>query len=454
MKVITRFAPSPTGILHTGSARTALFNYLFSKKNNGKFLLRIEDTDVARSTKEFETSIIKDLEWLGLQWDGDIVYQLQRGKRHTEVANELVNTGHAYFCYCSVEEIDTFRKANPYGKFQSPWRDKTPDEAMATTSKVIRLKAPKTGKTVIHDLIQGTIEVENQELDDMILLRSDGTPTYMLAVVVDDHDMDITHIIRGDDHLTNAFRQKQIYEAMGWQTPHFAHIPLIHDKNGKKLSKREGALGIDAYIELGYLKEAVCNHLLRLGWSHGDDEIISMARAEEIFNLESVGKSPARFDIDKLNFINAHYLRLYDDKQLYDLIKARLPNHDNAEMILKAMPLIKPRAHTLVELAELASLFIAKRSSLDAKSQEVLGQGAQSLALSLCAQVFAQINDWNDQNIKASCETWASQNNLKLPQIMQALRATVLGTFNSPAIFEVIAVLGRDETIKRINLQS
>lgn len=449
MTVITRFAPSPTGVLHTGSARTALFNYLFSRHHNGKFLLRIEDTDRARSTKEFEQSIISDLKWLGIEWDGEIVYQLSRSPRHSEVAKAMVEAGQAYYCYSSIEEIAKFRENNPHGKYQSPWRDFTGTPPHDTPS--IRLRAPREGSTRINDLIQGSIEVNNDELDDMILLRSDGTPTYMLAVVVDDHDMGVTHIIRGDDHLTNAFRQYQIYNAMGWQVPQFAHIPLIHDKNGKKLSKREGALGIANYIELGYLPEAVCNHLLKLGWSHGDEEIIDAQQAIQLFNLEGVGKSPARFDIDKLNFINAHYLRQLNPEQAYAQIEKLLPDHDQTHKasIINGFSGIAARSQTLLELANNALIYIHKITPPDEKSAQLLAAGARDLVSKLWTQLSA-LPTWDEPSIKACCETFAAGEGLKPPAVMQALRAVVIGTFAAPGVYEVMAILGRDEVYSRI----
>ncbi|MCE3233800.1 MAG: gltX2 [Rickettsiaceae bacterium] len=324
MTVITRFAPSPTGYLHIGGARTALFNWLYARHNNGKFLLRIEDTDRARSTPEAVEAILNGMKWLGLDWDDKEVYQLSRIERHKEVAYQLLEKGHAYKCYCSKEELDTMREKAMAEKspmrYDGTWRDRDPSEAPAGVAPVIRLKAPLTGETVIEDNVQGRVVVQNKEQDDMILLRSDGTPTYMLAVVVDDHDMGVTHIIRGDDHFTNAFRQKLIYEGMGWEIPSFTHIPLIHGSDGAKLSKRHGALGVEAYRDMGYLPEAIRNYLLRLGWSHGDDEIISTEQAIQWFNLESLGKSPSRFDFNKLDNLNGHYIRIADDARLVELV--------------------------------------------------------------------------------------------------------------------------------------
>jgi glutamyl-tRNA synthetase len=322
MTVVTRFAPSPTGFLHIGGARTALFNWLYAKHHKGRFLLRIEDTDRARSTQEAIDAILDGMKWLGLDWEGEPTFQFARAARHAEVAHEMVKLGHAFHCYTTQEELEAFRAKNPNAKFRSPWRDGGTPPAGAKS--VVRLKAPLDGETVVNDKVQGTVTVKNSELDDMILLRSDGTPTYMLAVVVDDHDMGVTQVIRGDDHLTNTFRQLMIYNAMGWKAPDFAHIPLIHGADGAKLSKRHGALGVDAYRDMGYLPEAVRNYLLRLGWSHGDDEIISTEQAIEWFDLDAAGKSPSRFDFTKLENLNGHYLREADDARLVELILPKL----------------------------------------------------------------------------------------------------------------------------------
>jgi glutamyl-tRNA synthetase len=451
MAVVTRFAPSPTGVLHTGSARTALFNYLFARKMGGQFLLRIEDTDIARSKPEHVDAIISNLKWLGIDWDGEIIFQLRRTARHAEVAKELVAKGKAYYCYASSEEIAAFREKFPHGKFVSPWRDKELGSAHPDVSPAIRLKVTQ-GITTIHDLIQGEITVNHQELDDMILLRSDGIPTYMLAVVVDDYDMKVTHIVRGDDHLTNAFRQKQIYDAMGWDVPEFAHIPLIHDKNGRKLSKREGALGIDTYEALGYLPEAVVNHLLRLGWSHGDQEIFSMQEAIEAFGLEAVGKSPAKFDIDKLNFINAHYMRALEDDVLFAKLTAYL-QPDLSEKILamikRGLGGIKQRSSTLVELAQNAQIYVAKKVELDEKSKEVLSKLDASLRLEIC-ELIKSTPSFDKDSLHHVFEQFASSKELKFPFIMQSLRALLLGTFAAPGVFEVMEVLGRDECLARV----
>lgn len=454
MSVVTRFAPSPTGVLHTGSARTALFNYLFARKMGGQFLLRIEDTDIARSKAEHVDAIISNLKWLGIDWDGDIIYQLRRTERHAEVAGELVARGKAYYCYASSEEIQAFREKSPHEKFISPWRDKAAGSVHPDISPTIRLKIDHEGSTTINDLIQGEITVSHSELDDMILLRSDGTPTYMLAVVVDDYDMKVTHIIRGDDHLTNAFRQKQIYDAMGWEVPVFAHIPLIHDKNGRKLSKREGAMGVDVYEASGYLSDAVVNHLLRLGWSHGDQEIFSMAEAIDAFNLESVGKSPARFDIDKLNFINAHYMRALSDDDLFAKVMPYLQKDLSEKvlsMIKRGLSGIKQRSSTLLELAENAQIYVAKKAELDEKSKEILSKLDANFKDEIC-ELIASTPNFDKESLHNEFERFAQSKDVKFPFIMQSLRALLLGTFAAPGVFEVMEVLGREECLARLGL--
>src|SRR5712672_4469278 len=367
MSVTVRFAPSPTGFLHIGGARTALFNWLYARHHGGVFRLRIEDTDRVRSTPEAMAAIIDGLSWLGLDWDGDIVHQFAGAARHAEVAREMLAKGRAYHCYCTPEELETMRaKARAEKRsvhIESPWRDRDPSEAQelirAGIAPVIRLKAPQEGATTIHDLVQGEVTVQNAELDDLILLRADGTPTYNLSVVVDDHDMGITQVIRGDDHLNNAFRQTQIYRALDWPVPEFAHVPLIHGPDGAKLSKRHGAVGVEAYREMGYLPEALRNYLMRLGWSHGDDEIISTEDAIRWFDIADVGRGAARFDQAKLDSINAHYIREADDVRLLGLIAERLEGalgrslmpHER-ERLARALPGLKPRAKTIVDLAD------------------------------------------------------------------------------------------------------
>ena len=447
-KIKTRFAPSPTGYLHTGSARTALFNYLYSKNTGGEFLLRIEDTDKERSTDEATQQILNDMKWLGIDWDGEPIYQSKRDVRHREVALELLEKGLAYKCFATQEQIEKFREENPHAKFQSPWRDLEPLER---GNYAVRLRAPKEGTTVVHDEVMGEISVENKELDDMILLRSDGTPTYMLAVVVDDADMGITHIIRGDDHLTNTFRQYQLYKAMGWEVPNFAHIPLILDQEGKKLSKRKGALGMFEYREQGYLPEAVCNHLLRLGFSNGDDEIIPMDRAKEIFNLGGIGKSPSRFDIDKLKFVNKHYMQLRNPNDLLELAKPfnkKLDDEVIAARFLKACHLLVERCSTVTELAQISDMLVNK-VPLDEKSISVMNDFG-GYTLPKLKELLSNHDDWTKDSLKSKCNDFAEGEGIKMSYIMQSLRAGVIGTFNSPGVFDMLEILGKDDVLKRM----
>jgi glutamyl-tRNA synthetase len=391
------------------------------------------------------------MQWLGLTHDGDVTYQFFRAPRHAEVAQSLVEQGKAYYCYTTAEELDAFRKANPHAKFRSEWRDKKPD-GMPTQKPVIRIKAPLDGETVVEDKVQGRVSVQNTELDDMVLLRSDGTPTYMLAVVVDDHDMGVTQIIRGDDHLTNSFRQLMIYNAMGWDAPSFAHIPLIHGADGAKLSKRHGALGVDAYRDMGYLPEAVCNYLLRLGWSHGDEETISREKAIEWFDLDAVGKSPSRFDFAKLENLNGHYMREADDTRLLDLIIPRLGTVDAAgkDLLLRGMNGLKQRAKNLVELAESAAFYIAPRPlAIDTKATDILDKGGRDVIRGLLPKLEAQTG-WTHTEIEQVCREHAEANNLKLGGIAQPLRAALSGKTISPGVFEVMEILGKKETLGRL----
>src|SRR5438270_9521054 len=399
MSVVVRFAPSPTGFLHIGGARTALFNWLFARHHGGKFLLRIEDTDRVRSTRETVAAIIDGLDWLGLGWDGEIVHQFKRAPRHAEIARSLLAAGHAYNCYCSPAELEAMRERaraeRRSVRYDGTWRDRNPGEAPPGVPPAIRLKAPRDGSTTIRDRVQGDVTVANAELDDLIILRADGSPTYNLSVVVDDHDMAITHVIRGDEHLNNAFRQKQIYDALGWAVPEFAHVPLIHGPDGAKLSKRHGALGVDAYRELGYLPEALRNYLLRLGWSHGDDEIISTEQAIEWFDIDAVGRAPARFDFAKLDNLNGHYIRAAEDERLVALIAPKLeklvgkPLTDvELRRVREAMPELKLRPKTLVELAANARFLVAARPiPLDDKAAKLLTQDARLLLADLIGAV-------------------------------------------------------------------
>ena len=464
--VVTRFAPSPTGFLHIGGARTALFNWLYARRQGGKMLLRIEDTDRERSTDAAIAAIIDGLSWLGLDWDGDTVYQFSRAARHREVAEQMLAAGTAYHCYASQAELEEMReKARAEGKplrYDGRWRDRDPSEAPAGVKPVIRLKAPQTGETVVEDEVQGRVVWQNENLDDLVLLRSDGTPTYMLAVVVDDHDMGVTHVIRGDDHLTNAARQTQIYNALGWSVPSMSHIPLIHGPDGAKLSKRHGALGVDAYRSMGYLPAALRNYLVRLGWSHGDQEVFSTQEMIDAFNLSSIGRSPARFDYAKLENLNGLYMRQSDDRELLEALKVILPEIGPARGLgpelspeleakfLAAMPGLKERAKTLVELLDSAFYLYAQRPlQLDEKAKGLLDAAARGRLPGL-AEALAAVNDWSPAPLEAAVRAYAEANGLKLGQAAQPLRAALTGRAMSPGLFDVMAVLGRDETLARL----
>ena len=463
MTVVTRFAPSPTGYLHIGGARTALFNWLFARHHGGKYLLRIEDTDRARSTEPAIAAILDGLSWLGLPWDGEVTYQFSRAARHAEVALEMLAKSHAYHCYASPQELDEMRAAQKAAgkpmRYDGRWRDRDPKEAPAGVKPVVRLKAPQTGQTVIKDAVQGEVTVENAQLDDMIMLRADGTPTYMLAVVVDDHDMGVTHVIRGDDHLNNAFRQLQIIRAMGWPEPVYAHIPLIHGPDGAKLSKRHGALGVDAYRDMGFLPAALRNYLLRLGWGHGDDEIISTAQAIEWFDLDGVGRSASRFDMAKLTNLNAHYLRETPDAELLPLVLPRIEEKlggkvDDAgrERIVRGLNGVKPRARTLVELAD-SLAFYARTGAppiSDDKALAVLTPDARTVMAKLAPALEPQASDWSEKAIEEAVRKFAEANGLKLGQVAQPLRVALTGSTTSPGIFEVLAALGPAESKVRL----
>jgi glutamyl-tRNA synthetase len=452
--VVTRFAPSPTGYLHIGGARTALFNWLFARHHGGKFLLRIEDTDRARSTSEAVDAILDGMRWLELDWDGHEYYQSQFWSRHAEIAHRMLERGAAYRCYMTQEELAEQREKakaerKPF-RISSPWREVT--EAQGDSPYVIRLKAPREGETVIEDQVQGQVTVQNAELDDFVLLRSDGTPTYMLAVVVDDHDMGITHVIRGDDHLNNAFRQLAIVRAMGWPEPTYAHVPLIHGPDGAKLSKRHGAMGVDAYRDqLGLLPEAVSNYLLRLGWGHGDDEIISRDQAIAWFDLPQVGKSPSRFDFKKLEYLNGHYIREADDTRLAELVAPRLGlSEPQMSLLVKAMPELKARAHTLNELADGARFLFASRPlEMDAAAEALLTAEARAVLASAHARLVALAN-WDAPVLEAAIREVAEGTGVKLGKLAQPLRAALTGRTTSPGIFDVLALLGRDESLARI----
>jgi glutamyl-tRNA synthetase len=464
--VVTRFAPSPTGFLHIGGARTALFNWLFARRHGGKMLLRIEDTDRERSTDAAIAAILDGLEWLGLDWDGQTVYQFQRAARHREVAEQMLAAGRAYYCYASPAELEEMReKARAEGKplrYDGRWRDRDPATAPAGVKPVIRLKAPQSGETVVNDEVQGRVVWQNENLDDLVLLRSDGTPTYMLAVVVDDHDMGVTHIIRGDDHLTNAARQTQIYDALGWDVPSMSHIPLIHGPDGAKLSKRHGALGVDAYRSMGYLPVALRNYLLRLGWSHGDQEIFSTQEMVELFNLSSIGRSPARFDYAKLESLNGLYMRQSSDRDLLDALKVILPeigpprglaptlSPELEAKFLAAMPGLKERAKTLVDLLDSAFYLYAQRPlQLDDKAKGLLDEAARGRLPAIAAKLAA-VEGWSAAPLEAAVRAYVEENGIKLGQAAQPLRAALTGRAMSPGLFDVMAVLGREETLARL----
>jgi glutamyl-tRNA synthetase len=448
-------------MLHIGGARTALFNWLYARHTGGTFLLRIEDTDRERSTPEAVAAILNGLEWLGLNWDGQTIYQFARAGRHRQVAEQLLAEGKAYRCFATAEELEEMRnRARAEGKplrYDGRWRDRDPSGAPAGAPSVIRLRAPQTGETIVHDVVQGDVRFGNEQLDDMVLLRSDGTPTYMLAVVVDDFDMGVTHVIRGDDHLNNAARQLQIIHAMGWPEPVYGHLPLIHGPDGAKLSKRHGALAVEAYRDMGYLAETMRNYLLRLGWSHGDDEIIPTAQAIEWFNLESIGRSPARLDFKKLDNLNAHYIRAMDDAALAGEVAQvlahetppRLLSEKANARLLAAMPGLKERAKTLVELAQSAEfLFTDGPRALDEAAQKNLTPDAQKLIARALSALEA--TDWTGKALEASARTFADAEGLKLGQIAQPLRAALTGRATSPPLFEMMEVLGRQESLVRL----
>ena len=470
--VVTRFAPSPTGFLHIGGARTALFNWLYARAHNGKMVLRIEDTDRARSSDEAIEAIKDGLDWLGLKWDGEPISQFNRVDRHREVAEELVAKGEAYRCYATKEELAEMRelaqKEKRPPRYDGRWRDRDPSEAPENAPFVIRIKSPNEGDTIVEDKVQGTVRFPNKDLDDFILLRSDGTPTYMLAVVVDDHDMDVTHIIRGDDHLTNAARQTIISNAMGWNIPIMSHIPLIHGPDGAKLSKRHGALGVEAYRAMGYLPEALRNYLVRLGWAHGDDEFFSDDEMIALFNLEGIGKSASRFDFTKLENMNGHYIRAADDARLVSAIedildeieggefyKGRMTDDMRAKLTM-AMPGLKERAKTIIQLIDGARfLFEQTPLSIEPKALKILDkdEAAGRKILASLHPVLAALDDWQLDTIETSIREFTDQQELKLGGVAQPLRAALTGRTTSPGVFDVLAVLGKDECLARIEQQ-
>ena len=450
--VVTRFAPSPTGFLHLGNARTGLISWLYARHHGGKALLRVEDTDKARSTQEAIDVILDGLSWLGLDWDEQVHFQSEFEARHAEVAHQLIERGAAYRCYLTPEELKARRdkaqaERRPF-RLESEWRDCT-DPGPEGAPSVIRLKAPREGETVIDDLVQGRVAVANAELDDFVLLRSDGSPTYMLAVVVDDHDMGVTHIIRGDDHLNNAFRQLAIIRSIGWPEPTYAHIPLIHGPDGAKLSKRHGALGVHDYREMGILPEALFNYLLRLGWGHGDDEIISRDQAIAWFDLDHVGKSPSRFDMKKLESLNAHYIREADDERLAKLVAERL-QLDETELLVRAMPELKARAHDLNQLADGARFLFAQRPlKLDEAAAALLTPDSRQL-LKAAHEALGAVPAWEHDPLEEAVRNVADAAGVKLGKLAQPLRAALTGRATSPGIFDVLVLLGQGESLDRI----
>ena len=445
-QTITRFAPSPTGYLHIGGARTALFNWLYAKHTGGKFLLRIEDTDRERSTKEAEQAILDGLKWLGLEWDGEPYFQYQHAKRHADVAQELLARGDAYYCYCTPEELAGLReKKLPYDR---RWRD-SKNPPPAGVKPAIRLKAPLDRDVVVKDHIRGDVRTPAGQLEDLVIMRSDGTPTYNLAVVVDDHDMGVTHIIRGEDHLTNAAKQMVIYQAMGWKVPEFAHVPLIHGPDGAKLSKRHGAVGVEAYRDMGYLPEALRNYLLRLGWAHGDAEIISDAQAIEWFDLSGIGQSASRFDFAKLENLNGHYIREATDARLTELVAGNADTLGKAR-VQKGMPGLKARAKTINELRDNAGIYLAQRPIvLDDKAKDVLAKGGKEIVAVVLPKLEAQAAFTHDALMEL-CKTYGEEIGKKLGDIAQPLRAALSGKIVSPGVFEVMEILGKEETLGRL----
>ena len=454
--VVTRFAPSPTGYLHIGGARTALFNWLFARHHGGRYLLRIEDTDRARSTQPAIDAILDGLSWLGIEGDEPPIFQFERTPRHAEVAQALLDAGHAYRCYLTPEELtarrETAQAARKPFRIVSEWRDREAGADEEGKPFVVRLKSPTEGETVIDDMVQGRVTVSNGEIDDFVLMRSDGTPTYMLAVVVDDHDMGVTHVIRGDDHLNNAFRQLCLIRAMEWAEPHYAHIPLIHGSDGAKLSKRHGALGVDAYRdEMGILPEALSNYLLRLGWGHGDDEIIALEQAVEWFDLDHVGKSPSRFDLKKLENLNGHYIREADDVRLAGMVAPKLGlEADGVALLTRAMPELKARAHDLNALADGSAFLFAVRPLAIDEGAAALLTGEARGHLALAHGALAALDSWDHDTTDAAVREVAEKAGIKLGKLAQPLRVALTGKTTSPGIFDVLALLGKEESLARI----
>ena len=464
--IVTRFAPSPTGFLHIGGARTALFNWLYAKSVGGVMRLRIEDTDKSRSTNEAIDAILDSLAWLGLDWDGETLFQSQQAPRHAQVAHDLLAAGKAYKCYATPDELTTMREeARAAGKpprYDGRWRDRPDSDAPAGAPFAVRLKAPQDGATVVDDRVQGEVKTPNKDLDDFIILRSDGSPTYMLAVVVDDHDMGVTHVIRGDDHLTNAARQSLLFDALGWDRPVFAHIPLIHGPDGAKLSKRHGAVGAEAYRADGFLPDTMRNYLARLGWAHGDDEIFSTQQAVSWFGFEGMGKSAARFDVQKLTALNAHYMRAMEPDAFLAALETSLPHLLNRAILpdpldgeaktrfLTALPGLRERARTLVEFIDSAAFLFASRPlTIDEKASELLNDGARVHLTALHA-IYSQASNWQADGLEAATKSYAEQAQIKLGAIAQPLRVALTGSKTSPGIYDVLLALGREESLGRI----
>ncbi|HZZ61461.1 MAG TPA: glutamate--tRNA ligase [Roseiarcus sp.] len=469
-QAVTRFAPSPTGFLHIGGARTALFNWLYARRFGGTFLLRIEDTDRERSTQAAVDAILDGLDWLGLHWDGEAISQFGRAWRHREVVDRMLASGAAYRCYASAEELEEMRrKARAEGRpmrYDGRWRNRDPSEAPPGVAPVIRLRARQEGETVVDDKVQGKVVFANKDLDDLVLLRSDGNPTFMLAVVVDDHDMGVTHVIRGDDHLTNAARQTQIFQALGWEVPVWAHIPLIHGPDGAKLSKRHGALGVEAYRAMGYLPAALRNYLVRLGWSHGDKEFFTTDEIVAAFDLSAIGRSPSRFDFAKLENMNGHFMRASGDEELFQALVATLPylpggpevaqrlDERKRAQLRAAIPGLKERAKTLVELLEGAGfLFVTRPLPMDEKAADILAKGGRAHLAAMLPRL-SRISDWSGPALEAVVRAYAEESGAKLGSVAQPLRAALTGRSTSPGIFDVLSVLGREESLGRIGDQA
>lgn len=463
-QIITRFAPSPTGYLHIGGGRTALFNWLFAKHMGGQFLLRIEDTDRVRSTEAAVEAILDGMRWLGLEWDGEPIFQFSRMTRHAEIAHQLVAEGKAYYCYCTPEELEAMREEQIakglFPRYDGRWRDRDPKDAPAGVKPAVRIKAPNRAndEMLVADAVQGDVRVPYTQLDDMILLRADGTPTYMLSVVVDDHDMGITHVIRGDDHLTNTFRQRMIYDAMGWNVPTFAHIPMILGEDGAKLSKRHGAVGLHEYANKGYLPEAMRNYLLRLGWGHGDTEIVDTEEAVKLFTLDGIGKSPSRMDFAKLAHVNAHYMRQADEDRLMNLTMRYItenlgadPDAAGVARFKSGLHALKERASTLIELADAGMFFVRPRPlPLTEDAAKVLDADTRAM-LAEVSQTLASLDDFKAEKIEAALKEYGTQKGLKLGKVAMPLRAAITGTTNSPSIFHVAEILGKEETLARLS---